>query len=54
MPCDPPGEEPDGGDEEPCGGGRDGLLEVLGEAAVAAESSQRSFDDPAAGQDLKP
>jgi len=53
MPCDAPGEELDGCDEQPCGGGRDGLFKVLGETAVAAEPSQRSFHDPAAGQDLE-
>ena len=53
MPCDAPGEELDGYDEEPCCCGRDGLLEVFGETAVAAEPSQGSFDDPAAGQDFK-
>lgn len=54
MPCDPPGEEPDGGDEEPCGGGRDGLLEVRGEGRVAAGPYQRSFDESPSGQDLEP
>lgn len=45
--------ELDGCDEEPGYCGRDCLFEVLGEAAVATEPSQRSFDDPAAGQDLE-
>ncbi len=29
------------------------MLEVLGEASVAAEPGQCSFDDPSAGQDLE-
>ncbi len=29
------------------------MFEVLGEAAVAAEPCERSFQDPAAGQDLE-
>jgi hypothetical protein len=29
------------------------LLEVLGEASIAAEPGQRPFDDPSAGQDLE-
>jgi hypothetical protein len=33
--CDTSYEELDGGDEEPCGCRGDGLLEVLGEAAIA-------------------
>lgn len=40
----------DGSDEEPCGRRCDGLLKVLGEAAVAIEPCQRSFDNPAARQ----
>ena len=53
MPCDTSGEELDGCDEQPGGCGCDGLFEVLGETAVAAEPGQRSFDDPPAGQDLE-
>lgn len=53
MPCDAPGKELDGCDEELGGGGFDGLFEVLGEAGVAAEPCQRSFDDPATGQDFE-
>lgn len=53
MRCDPPGEELDGRDEQPSGCGSGGLFEVLGAAAVAAEPCQRSFDDPAAGQDFE-
>lgn len=53
MPSDPASEELDGCDEQPSGGGRDGLFEVLDEAAVAVEPSQGSLDDPPAGQDLE-
>lgn len=53
MPCDSPGEELGGCDEQPGGGGRDGLFKVLGEAAVAADTSHGSFDDPAAGHDCE-
>ena len=53
MPCDASGKELDGCNEHPRGGRRYGLLKVLGEAAVAAQPSQRSLYDPAAGQDLK-
>lgn len=51
--CDASGEELDRSDEEPCGCGRDGLFEVLGEAAVAIEPCQGSFDDPSAKQDFE-
>ena len=53
MPCDASGKELDGCNEHPRGGRRYGLLKVLGEAAVAAQPSQRSLYDSAAGQDLK-
>ena len=53
MPCDASCEELDGCDEQPCGGRRDGLFKVPGETAVTVEPSQRSFHDPAAGQDLE-
>lgn len=42
--------ERDRGNEEPCGGRCDGPLKVLGEAPVAIEPCQRSFDNPAARQ----
>jgi hypothetical protein len=50
--CDASREELDRSYEEPCGCGRDGLFEVLGEA-VAIEPCQGSFDDPAARQDFE-
>ena len=43
----------DGGDKEPGGSRCNGLLEVLGETAVAVQPGQRALDHPAAGQDLK-
>jgi len=42
-----------GSDEEPCGGRCDGLFEVLGEAAVAVQPGEGSFDDPATRQDFE-
>ena len=39
------------GDVKPCGGAFDGVLEVLGEAAAAAEPCEGSFHHPAAGDD---
>src|SRR3546814_2187354 len=38
------------GNEGPCCSGSDGVFEVLGEAPVSIEPSQRSLDDPAPGQ----
>ena len=41
------GEKTYAGDQEPSLGADDGLLEVLGKAAVASEPGEGAFDDPA-------
>ena len=51
--CDAPDEELDGSDEQPCGCRGDGLLEVLGETAVAIEPCEGALDDPTARQKLE-
>ena len=53
CPCDAAGEELDRGDEQPCGCRCDGLLKVLGKAAVAAEPCKGPLNDPSSGQDLE-
>src|ERR1700693_4241676 len=45
--CEASGEECDARDHEPSLGAGDGLLEVLGEAAVATEPGEGSLDHPA-------
>jgi hypothetical protein len=51
--CDASGEQLDGCDEQPSGGGCDRLFEVFGEASVSAEPCEGSFYNPAAGENLK-
>ena len=51
--CYAAGEELDRGDKQPCRCRGDGLLEVLGQAAVAAEPCKGPLDHPASGQDLE-
>ena len=46
--CQPAGQELNAGEEEPCLGAGDGCFEVLGQAAVAVEPGQGTFDHPAA------
>ena len=53
WPCDPPREELDGSDEEPCGCRGDGLREVLAEATGSVEPCESALDDPAAGQEFE-
>ena len=52
-PCEAAREKADAGDEEPGLGAGDGSLEVLGEAAIASEPGERSFNDPAFGLGFK-
>src|SRR5437870_4135136 len=44
--CETAGEEADAGDQDPGLGAGDGRLEVLGQAAVAAEPGESAFDHP--------
>src|SRR6266851_524006 len=44
--CETTGEEADAGDQDPGLGAGDGRLEVLGQAAVAAEPGEGAFDHP--------
>ena len=39
--------------EDPCLGGFDGFLQILGEPPAAAEPGEGTLDEPAAGQDLE-
>jgi hypothetical protein len=48
-----PNEELHGGDVKPRLGAGDRSLEIFRQAAVSIESSERSFDDPSAWQQLK-
>jgi hypothetical protein len=48
---EPSGEQHDGGGVEEGSGGFEGCLEVLGEAAVAADPGEEALDDPAPGLD---
>src|SRR3954470_22820731 len=45
------GEQHDGGGVEEGSGGFEGCLEVLGEAAVAADPGEEALNDPAPGLD---
>ncbi len=51
--CQPAGQELHAGEEEPCLGAGDGRFEVLGQAPVAVEPSQGTFDHPAARDDFE-
>jgi len=46
-------EEHDGADEEPGGCWSDGVLEILGQAAISIEPGQGSLDDPATRYDFE-
>ena len=49
----PSGQKPDVGDEDPCGFGCCGSLEVFGEAATPSAPGKSAFDDPAPRQKLE-
>ena len=50
-PGQPADEQHDGGGVEEGSGGFESCLEVLGEAAVAADPGEEALDHPASGQD---
>ena len=49
----PSGQKPDVGDEDPCGFGCCGSLEVFGEATTPSAPGKGAFDDPAPRQKLE-
>ncbi len=51
--CQPAVQELHAGEEEPCLGAGDGCFEVLGQAAVAVEPGQGTFDHPTARYDFE-
>ena len=51
--CQPPRDETDAGDGDRGDGAFYGRLEVLGETGASTKPSERPFDEPALGQNLK-
>ena len=51
--CESSREQLYAGEEDPCLRGSHAGLEVLGQASVAVEPSERALDDPAAGKELE-
>ena len=52
-PCETPGQQADVGDQHPGDRAGDGRLDVLGQAATAAEPGECAFDDPSSRENFE-